>query len=153
VAADDRPTTIRGGDERILLVEDDATVLALTLDMLGGLGYQVKTATNAAEALEIIHTGEPIDLLFTDVVMPGGVSGVSLARTARELRPGLRVLLTSGFVGEGAVIEDAEFPLLDKPYETALLAAKLRKLLDDAPAPPKKRGRSRASENSAAAAE
>jgi signal transduction histidine kinase len=145
---------IVGGDERILLVEDDATVLALTLDMLSGLGYQVKTATNAAEALEVIHSGEPIDLLFTDVVMPGGVSGVSLARTARELRPGLRVLLTSGFVGEGAVIEDAEFPLLDKPYETALLAAKLRKLLDAQPAPRKKRGgRSRASENSAAAAE
>jgi signal transduction histidine kinase len=153
VAADERPKTIRGGEERILLVEDDPTVLALTLDMLSGLGYQVMTATNAAEALEIIHTGEPIDLLFTDVVMPGGVSGVSLARTARELRPGLRVLLTSGFVGEGAVIEDAEFPLLDKPYETALLAAKLRKLLDEAPAPPKKRGRSRSAENSAAAAE
>jgi signal transduction histidine kinase len=152
VAADERPKAIRGGDERILLVEDDATVLALTLDMLSGLGYQVTTATNAAEALEVIHTDAPIDLLFTDVVMPGGVSGVSLARTARELRPGLRVLLTSGFVGEGAVIEDAEFPLLDKPYETALLAAKLRKLLDEAPAPPKKRGRSR-DESSAAAAE
>jgi hypothetical protein len=64
------------------------------------------------------------------VVMPGGVGGVSLARTARELRPGLKVLLTSGFVGDGAVMETAEFPLLDKPYETRALAAKLRKLLD-----------------------
>ncbi|MCR5879732.1 response regulator [Phenylobacterium sp. J367] len=102
--------------------------------MLAALGYHVTSATNAAEALEVIHTDAPIDLLFTDVVMPGGVSGVSLARTAREIRPDLRVLLTSGFVGEGAVIEDAEFPLLDKPYETALLAAKLRKLLDKPPA-------------------
>src|SRR6185295_17505720 len=88
-----------GGTERILLVEDDATVLALTLNVLTGLGYQVTTATNAAEALTILQSGRELDLLFTDVVMPGGVSGLSLARTARELRPMLRVLLTSGFVG------------------------------------------------------
>ncbi|RAK52825.1 response regulator [Phenylobacterium deserti] len=125
-----RQKTIEGGSERILVVEDDATVLSLTVDMLGALGYQVTTATNAAEALDVLNSAAEIDLLFTDVVMPGGVSGVSLARTARELRPGLQILLTSGFVGEGAVIENAEFPLLDKPYETALLAAKLRKLLD-----------------------
>jgi signal transduction histidine kinase/DNA-binding response OmpR family regulator len=149
MAADVRPKVIRGGDERILLVEDDPTVLALTLDMLTGLGYQVHTATNAAEALEFLHTGEEIDLLFTDVVMPGGVSGVSLARTARELRPGLKVLLTSGFVGEGAVIENAEFPLLDKPYETALLAAKLRRLLDGEE-PPKRKGRPKAERAAAA---
>jgi hypothetical protein len=55
---------------------------------------------------------------------------VELARTARQVRPGLPVLLTSGFMGEGAVLETAEFPLLDKPYETAALAAKLRKILD-----------------------
>ena len=129
VIAQAKPSVIEGGSERILLVEDDPTVLTLTLDMLTGLGYQVTTATNAAEALEVINSDAEIDVLFTDVVMPGGVSGVSLARTSRELRPDLRVLLTSGFVGEGAVLETAEFPLLDKPYETALLAAKLRKLL------------------------
>ncbi|WP_334162982.1 response regulator [Phenylobacterium sp.] len=142
----ERARTIEGGDEKILLVEDDPTVLALTLDMLTGLGYDVTTATNAAEALEVIHSDAKIDLLFTDVVMPGGVSGVSLARTSREIRPDLRVLLTSGFVGEGAVIENAEFPLLDKPYETALLAAKLRKLLD-------KPGRRKKQREGAAAAE
>ena len=121
---------LEGGTERILLVEDDPTVLALTLDVLTGLGYQVQTATNAAEALELLHGGMECDLLFTDVVMPGGVSGVGLARTARELRPGLRVLLTSGFIGETQVKEGAEFPLLDKPYETPVMAAMLRKLLD-----------------------
>ncbi|HVI30611.1 response regulator [Phenylobacterium sp.] len=142
----ERAKTIEGGDEKILLVEDDPTVLALTLDMLTGLGYDVTTATNAAEALEVVHSDAKIDLLFTDVVMPGGVSGVSLARTSREIRPDLRVLLTSGFVGEGAVIENAEFPLLDKPYETALLAAKLRKLLD-------KPGRRKKQREGAAAAE
>jgi PAS domain S-box-containing protein len=92
---------LEGGHERILVVEDDATVLSLTTDMLTGLGYQVTSATHAAEALAVLHSGAEIDLLFSDVVMPGGVSGVSLARTARELRPDLRVLLTSGFVGEG----------------------------------------------------
>ncbi|WP_293677814.1 response regulator [uncultured Phenylobacterium sp.] len=132
----EKPTPARaigklvGGSERILLVEDDSTVLALTLDVLTGLGYQVVTATNAAEALAALQADRDLDLLFTDVVMPGGVSGLSLARTARELRPNLRVLLTSGFVGENRVIEGREFPLLDKPYETAVLAATLRKLLD-----------------------
>jgi hypothetical protein len=78
------------------------------------------------------------------------VSGVSLARTARELRPDLKVLLTSGFVGEGAVVETAEFPLLDKPYETTLLAARLRKLLDQKPA--RRRKRSGTTQDSSAAA-
>jgi PAS domain S-box-containing protein len=149
--AEPRPALIQGGHERILVVEDDATVLTLTLDMLAGLGYQVITATNAADALDILQSEAKIDLLFSDVVMPGGISGVGLARTARELRPGLRVLLTSGFVGEGAVLETAEFPLLDKPYETSLLAAKLRKLLD-ASTGRKRRGRASRREGSAAAA-
>jgi signal transduction histidine kinase len=140
-----RPAKIEGGAEKVLLVEDDPTVLALTLDVLTGLGYEVTTATNANEGLEIIQSGAEIDLLFTDVVMPGGVSGVSLARTARELRPNLRVLLTSGFVGEGQVMEGREFPLLDKPYETATLASTLRKLLD------KPEGKRRRKRESAAA--
>jgi signal transduction histidine kinase len=147
VTADPRPTQVEGGSEHLLLVEDDPTVLALTLDVLTGLGYQVKTATNAAEALEVLQGDPAIDLLFTDVVMPGGVSGVGLARTARELRPGLRVLLTSGFIGETQVKEGAEFPLLDKPYETPALAAMLRQLLDEP------RGRRRRSRREPAAAE
>jgi signal transduction histidine kinase/DNA-binding response OmpR family regulator len=150
--AEEEPALVEGGHERVLLVEDDPTVLTLTLDMLTGLGYQVATATNATEALEIIQSGAEIDVLFSDVVMPGGVSGVSLARTARELRPGLPVLLTSGFVGEGAVLETAEFPLLDKPYETRLLAAKLRKVLDR-PATRKRRTRGSRQRADRAAAE
>jgi CheY-like chemotaxis protein len=130
-----------GGTEKILLVEDDATVLALTLDVLTGLGYQVTTATNANDALVVLQTDPTIDLLFTDVVMPGGVSGLSLARAARELRPTLRVLLTSGYVGEDRAIDGREFPLLDKPYEAAVLATTLRKLLDR----PERRPRKRAS--------
>ncbi len=127
------PAALTGGAERILLVEDDPTVLALTLDLLTGLGYTVTTACNAAEALEVLNADAGVDLLFTDVVMPGGVSGVSLARRARELHPDLPILLTSGFIGEGATIDEAEFPLLDKPYETSAMATKLRKLLDGRP--------------------
>jgi PAS domain S-box-containing protein len=130
VRAPTEPGAIAGGNEKILLVEDDGTVLTLTLDLLTGLGYEVTCATNAAEALQVLQGGAEIDLLFTDVVMPGGVSGVSLARTARELNPQLAVLLTSGFVGEGAVDDDVEFPLLDKPYETSVMAAQVRQLLD-----------------------
>jgi CheY-like chemotaxis protein len=146
---------VLGGAERILLVEDDPTVLALTLDILNGLGYQAATATNAAEALEIIRSDTPIDLLFTDVVMPGGASGLDLARAARAVRPGLPVLLTSGFMGEGAVLETAEFPLLDKPYETAALAAKLRKVFDSfsQARPRHRRSNRKATQSSVAAAE
>jgi PAS domain S-box-containing protein len=138
---DPRTDAVVGGTEKILLVEDDATVLALTLDVLAGLGYQVTTATNAAEALQAIQSDMEIDLLFTDVVMPGGVSGLNLARAARELRPGLRVLLTSGFIGEDRMSDGREFPLLDKPYEAAALASTLRKLLDR----PERKTRKRAS--------
>jgi CheY-like chemotaxis protein len=101
--------------------------------MLSGLGYAVTTASNAADALEVLRSDARIDLLFSDVVMPGGVSGVSLARTARELRPGMRVLLTSGVVGDGAAVAAREFPLLDKPYEAAELARRLRELLMGGP--------------------
>jgi CheY-like chemotaxis protein len=98
--------------------------------MLTSLGYDVVTAAGASEALQILERDPGIELLLTDVVMPGGISGVELARAALQSRPGLPVLLTSGFMGDGAVLETPEFPLLDKPYETATLAAKLRKVLD-----------------------
>jgi PAS domain S-box-containing protein len=128
--ASPQPAALAGGTEKILLVEDDPTVLALIVDLLTSLGYDVTSASNAAEAMEVIKSDGHIDLLFTDVVMPGGVSGVRLARTARELRPELAVLLSSGFVGDGGEIDASEFPMLDKPYETSAMAAKLRKLLD-----------------------
>jgi len=123
-----------GGDERILVVEDDADVLSLTLDMLKGLGYEVSTATNAKAAMQQIRSRKRIDLLFTDVVMPGGVSGVQLARMASEVRPELGILLTSGYVGEKSAIGENEFPLIDKPYDRTTLAIKLRQVLATAPA-------------------
>ena len=133
VRAEAARTEVVGGREKILLVEDDPTVLSLTQDLLTALGYEVTTATHAAEALEVLQSSAEVDLLFSDVVMPGGISGVGLARTARELRPGLAVLLSSGFVGDNTAVLDIEFPLLDKPYETAALACRIRNLLDADP--------------------
>jgi signal transduction histidine kinase len=92
----DRPAEVAagvepvGGNERLLLVEDEPTVRELSVEMLRSLGYQVLTAANAAEAQVILEQDPDIDLLFSDVVMPGGVSGVGLARAARELRPTCR---------------------------------------------------------------
>jgi len=123
-----------GGAERLLVVEDDPGVRELTVEMLANLGYQVTTAANAAEAMVVLESEAEIDLLFSDVVMPGGVSGVSLARKAGKLRPGLRVLLTSGYVAEGVLMEVNEFPLIDKPYDVAGLSMRLRALLDAKPA-------------------
>ena len=123
------PETV-GGTERLLAVEDDPAVLALAVEMLASLGYQVTTATNAAEAMRVLESEEPVDLLFSDIVMPGGASGVSLARQAQAIRPEMQILLTSGFVGDGAGLAEHEFPLIDKPYEAAALAARIREMLD-----------------------
>jgi CheY-like chemotaxis protein len=143
-AAPGPTTAARGRSERILVVEDDAPVLALTVDMLTGLGYRVVTAEDAPSALQVLKSSEPVDLMFSDVVMPGGISGVQLAHLARELRPGIKVLLTSGYVGEAA--QGEEFELMDKPYERVALANKVREMLDAPAAPqPTKRKRQKAS--------
>jgi signal transduction histidine kinase len=128
------PAEIGGGD-RILVVEDDPAVLSLAVDMLDSLGYQVQTATDASGALEVLRKDRSIDLVFSDVVMPGGVSGVQLGLQAVELRPDLKVLLTSGYVGDSTRIPKNGFDLIDKPYERSVLAAKLRELLDAKVAP------------------
>jgi CheY-like chemotaxis protein len=119
-----------GGTEKILAVEDDLAVLSLTVEMLKSLGYKVATASDAAQAMAVLKADPGIDLLFSDVVMPGGVSGLQLAREARAMRDDLQVLLTSGFVGYDGEAPVSEFPLIDKPYEQPALAAKLRELLD-----------------------
>jgi CheY-like chemotaxis protein len=76
-----------------------------------------------------LETGEPFDLLFSDVVMPGGMSGVELAREVRRLRPEMAILLASGFVADETVLIRSEFPLIEKPYERNALSAKLREVL------------------------
>jgi signal transduction histidine kinase len=117
--------------EVVLVVEDEPAVLEMAVESLTELGYQTLTATQASEALERLSGPERIDILFSDVVMPGGMNGVQLSVEARRLRPGLRVLLTSGYTGtaldEHAV--PADLPLLSKPYRRDELANKLRVVL------------------------
>ncbi|MEG9524189.1 MAG: MASE4 domain-containing protein [Hyphomicrobiales bacterium] len=117
--------------EVVLVVEDEPAVLEMAVESLGELGYRTLTATQASEALERLGGPERIDILFSDVVMPGGMNGVQLSVEARRLRPGLRVLLTSGYTGtaldEHAV--PADLPLLSKPYRRDELANKLRIVL------------------------
>ena len=87
---------LRGGSETILCVEDDDVVRAHVTGRLESLGYKVITASNAAEALEMVNAGAAFDLLFTDIVMPGAMNGRQLAQKVAGLRRPLRVLYTSG---------------------------------------------------------
>jgi signal transduction histidine kinase len=135
VPGPDREDIVCGG-ERILVAEDDPAVLRVTVDVLTGLGYSVVSATTADEALEALRKDSAIALLFSDVVMPGGMSGIELGRAAQLERPNLKVLLTSGFIGEKALLDTSSHPILDKPYAASTLAARLRDLLDPATIPP-----------------
>jgi CheY-like chemotaxis protein len=119
--------------ETVLLVEDDAAVLAVGIEMLTDLGYRVITASDAGGALEILRRGRPVDLIFTDVVMPGGKTGVQLADEARALRPQIKVLLTSGYTGEALARHQpnhSDWPIIAKPFRQPDLAASIRKILE-----------------------
>jgi PAS domain S-box-containing protein len=128
---------IDGGHETILVVEDDKLVRTYVLAQVKSLGYRTLSATNATEALALIDGDTPIDLLFTDVVMPGGMNGRQLADEARKRRPGLKVLFTSGYT-ENAIVHhgrlDPGVLLLAKPYRKPQLAQMIRIALDAAPA-------------------
>jgi CheY-like chemotaxis protein len=116
----------------ILAVDDNAEVRGSVVFQLRALGYDVREADNAHAALAILDGGERIDLLFTDVVMPGGLNGKELATRARLKRPDLKVLFTSGFMGtamsNGAALEDCDV-LLSKPYRRHDLVKAVRDML------------------------
>ncbi|MDZ7670318.1 MAG: ATP-binding protein [Gammaproteobacteria bacterium] len=121
------------GTERILVVEDDDLVRKHVAAQLSRLGYDIKEAASAAAALEILDSGWTVDLLFTDVVMPGGMNGKQLADAALLRQPGLKVLFTSGYTVDAIVHQgrlDPGVHLLGKPYRRADLAAKVRQVLD-----------------------
>jgi CheY-like chemotaxis protein len=123
VAEAGRPVSSDGPPLNVLLAEDDAEVGELVQAMLEGLGHQVRRAEHAEAALAILRTGEPVDLLLTDLIMPGDRSGVDLAREAVALRSTLPVILSSGYTGEVlSAAEDAPWPLLRKPYGSDQLA-------------------------------
>jgi PAS domain S-box-containing protein len=126
------PQQAVGGSETILVAEDDEAVRATVVEMLSGLGYRVLKAPDAASALAVIDSGIPIDLLFTDVVMPGRLRSPELARMARERLPNLAVLFTSGYT-ENAIVHggrlDPGVELLGKPYTRERLARRIRQVL------------------------
>jgi CheY-like chemotaxis protein len=131
-AADAGVSTIERGDESILIVEDDALVRDYVVTQINRLGYDALAAGNTAEALAIIDSPERIDLLFTDVIMPGGMNGRQLAIEALRRRPGIKVLYTSGYT-ENAIVHhgrlDAGLLLLTKPYRSSDLARMIRQAL------------------------
>jgi PAS domain S-box-containing protein len=115
----------------VLVVEDDTDVLESTITMLAALGFEVLTAGDGPAALNRLRRERRIDILFTDVVMPRGMNGVELARQARALRPGIKVLLASGFPMSALSSEHGltdEFPFISKPYRWAELSDRLRAL-------------------------
>nr|WP_281373734.1 response regulator [Parvularcula dongshanensis] len=122
-----------GGDETILLVEDNDAVRQTVSGMIEELGYTVIEAGDAAKALALLREGHEIDLLFTDVVMPGPVTSQVLAAEAQRFQPGLPVLFTSGYT-QGAMMPSGHLAtgirLLDKPYTRDSLARALRDVLD-----------------------
>ncbi|GAC1489140.1 MAG: hypothetical protein NVS2B11_14580 [Acetobacteraceae bacterium] len=116
----------------VLVCEDDDDVAALVVDMLTQLGHEPTRVGTAAAALGALADGRDVDLLFTDVMMPGGMDGLALAREAGRRRPGLPVLLTTGYTGGGPGAEPIGLPVLRKPYRIDELAKALQKALQAA---------------------
>jgi signal transduction histidine kinase/CheY-like chemotaxis protein len=115
---------------RILVVEDDAEVARVTMEILQEIGYQAVEVRDGHAALTLIEQDPRIDLVFSDVVMPGGMSGLELARKLRELRPGLPVVLATGYAQGGARLADENFLFIAKPYRRESLADTLRTALE-----------------------
>jgi signal transduction histidine kinase/ActR/RegA family two-component response regulator len=137
-SAEDKPSGLeisapRSQGETILVVEDDPEVRTLTVALLRGLGYEIIEASDAASALRALETSPRVNLLFSDVVLPGGSSGIDLAKQICEIRPGISVLFTSGYTEEamaGHGAHDDDFELLGKPFKRDTLARKIRSVLD-----------------------
>lgn len=123
---------IEGGDQAILIVEDDVLVRRYVVSQVRSLGYRTIDAHNASEAMAVIDAREKIDLLLTDVMMPGSINGRQLAVKALNRRPSLKVLYTSGY-SENAMLEDGRLGggelLLAKPYRKVDLARMIRAAL------------------------
>ena len=126
------PEVLLGGRETILVVEDDDEVRSTVIETLKELGYKVLSANNASAALAVIESGAHVDILFTDVVMPGALKPSEFAKKAKRLLPKISILFTSGYT-ENSIVHggklDAGLELLSKPYSREALAKKMRLVL------------------------
>jgi signal transduction histidine kinase/CheY-like chemotaxis protein len=123
---------VAGGSEAILVVEDDPLVRNFVITQLQSLGYRTVAAADSHAAMAYIENGEPLDLLFTDVILPGGMTGRNLADEVKKHRPGLKVLFTSGYTDNSIVHHgrlDEGVLLLTKPYRKSQLAQMVRQAL------------------------
>ena len=128
MAPEGQPGKAENG-EVVLVVEDEPAVLAMAVECLHELGYATIAATNGRDALDRLEENARVDVLFSDVMMPGGMDGRHLSAEARRRRPGLRVLLTSGYSGGTDKENAGNAPVLTKPYSRVALAARLREVL------------------------
>ena len=132
----DEPTDerfdVRGGEERILIVEDNDLVRVHVTMHLASLGYNTVAAKDAIEALEILRKDPKFDLLFTDIVMPRGMTGIDLANRVRVLYPKLPILLTSGYAEGVTSQQEDRIDLVRKPCRPEVLAGRIRNILDSA---------------------
>jgi CheY-like chemotaxis protein len=120
-------------NEMILIVDDRVEVAEVAQAMLQQIGYRTRVVLDANDALSALQEGSEIDLLFTDLIMPGNMNGVMLAREAQRLRPDIRVLLTTGYADASLERKDsngAEFAIIHKPYQRTELARKVRVVLN-----------------------
>jgi signal transduction histidine kinase len=120
------------GDDVVLVVDDDPEVLGLVVRLMRSMGFTTLTASSAADALEVLRGPGRVDVMFSDVMMPGGMNGVQLTLAARAIREDLKVVLTSGY--GASVLDDSQTlpagtPLLSKPYGRAKLASTLQSIL------------------------
>jgi CheY-like chemotaxis protein len=115
----------------VLVVEDEPNVLEMAVESVQQLGYTAMGAPNPQQALQHLKLAARVDVLFTDMVMPGGMNGLQLSTEARRLWPAIKVLLTSGYIGLSGVDLPDDIPLLPKPYNRDQLSARLEAVLED----------------------
>jgi len=131
-AEEESSEPLSGGQETILVVEDEEDVRRTTAELLTALGYRVLQAAHAGSAMSLIQSGIPIDLVFTDVIMPGEMSSLQLSVAMREHLPDAQVLFTSGYA-EGVLAHEGKVDpgvnLLQKPYTPDVLSTRIRQVL------------------------
>lgn len=120
------------GSGTILIVEDDKSARDVTVEIIRDLGYETLTASNGQEALKLLRQTDVVDLLFTDLVMPGPLMGLALAREAQIMRPGLPVLLATDYASLDEQAEN-EFPVIAKPFRAAELSRVIARLILNKP--------------------